>query len=171
MKLSDTGEMKDVFFCSGDVVEDLKSTRHPGNFFKMSLKIHFVAWGLVLFTDLRLALPKCPIGFPAPHFPTEHGPHLASAGGRSESVSLADSWDSSACTSLASGCRYLFPRLAAIQGSPPLWRLIPANRCHFGKTFVQIVCGTLFLEKTSTRVWWHSTRSVATLRSAETFYF
>lgn len=70
--------------------------------------------------DFIVAVPQCPVEFPAPYFPTEHRPHLASAGGCSESVSLADSWDSSACTSLASGSGYLSPRLRAIQGSPPV---------------------------------------------------
>lgn len=83
-----------------------------------------------IFTDFTFAVPQCPIEFPALHFPTEHRPHLAFAGGCSGSVSLADSWDSSACTSLASGSGYLSPRLAAIQGSPPLQRPILLNTCN-----------------------------------------
>lgn len=112
-----------------------KSIWCPGNLswetqlFKMFWKILFVARRLVFFTDFIFAVPQCPIEFPAPHFPTEHRPHLAFAGGRSGSVSLADSWDSSACTSLASGSGYLSPRLTAIQGSPPLQRLILRNTC------------------------------------------
>lgn len=74
----------------------------------------------IFFEDFIVAVPKCPVEFPAPHFPTEHGPHLASAGGRSESVSLADSWDSSPRTSLASGSGCLSPRLTATQGFPPV---------------------------------------------------
>lgn len=85
-------------------------------FFK-NLLCSLKAW---IFTGFIVAVPQCPVEFPAPHFPTEGRPHLASTGGRSESVSLADSWDSSACTSLASGSGYLSPRLTAIQGSPPV---------------------------------------------------
>lgn len=48
-------------------------------------------------TYFLFAAPQCPVGFQAAHFPTEHAAHLALAGGRRRrSVSLADSWDSSA---------------------------------------------------------------------------
>lgn len=97
-------------------------------------------------TDFIFAVPSCPIEFPAPHFPTEHRPHLAFAGGRSESVSLADSWDSSACTSLASGSGYLSPRLTAIQGSPSTLKADTTKHLLPG-TFIQSGRLTTLLEK------------------------
>lgn len=45
---------------------------------------------------------------------------LCFAGG----CSLADCWDSSACTSLASGSGYLSPRLLVSLCSPAVWKLI-----------------------------------------------
>ena len=125
------GEMKSppsthVFFFFGGIAAGFKSIHRPWNQFWDSqliiifCYIDFIAWKLGFFCGFYCWLSLVSCRFPSSTFShwTQTTFGVCSAGGCSESVSLADSWDSSACTSLASGSSYLSPRLIGRSGLP-----------------------------------------------------